>query len=137
MTTALLAMTMAAIPLVVVIGLLWLADQLRQMREAGLARQIELTDAIHREMGAAAAPTVERRRGGGWLVRMKVPFERPAMVAELLAVTRRVLASPGTEGTLEIVLTGQATSPGAVSRATPGPPWHSTRSTAPALAAAR
>jgi hypothetical protein len=137
MATALLAMTVVAIPLAVVVGLLRLADRLQQSRDACHARQIELTDAIHRAMGAATAPTVERHRGGGWLVRMRVPFDRPATVAELLAVTGRVLGSPDTAGTLAIVLTQQVTSPGAGSRVSRGPRWQSTRSATPTLATVR
>ena len=103
--TLLLAIAVSAAPLAIVAGLLRLTDRLQQRRAAGHARQIELTDAIHREMGAAAAPTVERRRGGRWLVRMMVPLERPAVVAAILQVTDQVFASPDAGDTLQIVLT--------------------------------
>lgn len=103
--TMLMEIVVAAIPVGVVVGLLRLADRIQQKREERLARQIELTNAIHREMGAAAAPTVERRRGGGWLVRMSVPLDRPAVVAAILRVTHQVFASPDHVDTLQIVLT--------------------------------
>ncbi len=111
MTTELLAIAVAATPLVVVVGLLRLMDRLQRRRDARYARQIELTDAIHREMGAVAAPMVERRRGGGWLVRMMVPLDRPAVVAAILRVTDEVFASSDSGGRLQIVLVPRPWSP--------------------------
>lgn len=111
MTTGFVTVAVAAIPLVVIAGLLRLMDRLQRRREARYARQIELTDAIHREMGAVAAPTVERRRGGGWVVRMRVPLDRPAVVAALLGVTDQVFSSSGAGDTLQIVLTSLPASP--------------------------
>lgn len=111
MTTGFVTVAVAAIPLVVIVGLLRLMDRLQRRREAQYARQIELTDAIHREMGAVAAPTVERRRGGGWMVSMRVPLDRPAVVAALLGVTDQVFSSSGTRDTLQIVLTSLPGSP--------------------------
>src|SRR5215813_6882032 len=105
MMTNLLALAVAAMPLGAVLALLRLADRMERRREAGYARQIELTDAIHREMGAAAAPIVKRRRGGGWLVRMTVPLDKPAVVAEILGITHEVFASAGTEDAVQIALT--------------------------------
>lgn len=114
MTTGLVTFAVAAMPLVVIVGLLRLMDRLQRRREARYARQIELTDAIHREMGAVAAPTVERRRGGGWVVSMRVPLDRPAVVAALLRVTDQVFSSPGTRDMLQIVLTSLPASPATV-----------------------
>src|SRR5262245_23403565 len=114
--TTFMEFVVAAIPIGVVVALLRLADRIQRKREHRLARQIELTNAIHREMGAAAAPTVERRGGGGWLVRMSVPLDRPAVVAAILRVTHQVLGSPERADTLQIVLTPRPASP-AVARA--------------------
>jgi hypothetical protein len=50
----------ALLPFAAVVGLLWLARMIREKRDADGARQIILTDAIHRELGAVAAPV-----GGG------------------------------------------------------------------------
>ena len=111
MTTGFVTVAVAAMPLVVIAGLLRLMDRLQRRREARYARQIELTDAIHREMGAVAAPTVERRRGGGWVVRMRVPLDRPAAVASLLGVTGQVFSSSGARDALQIVLTSLPASP--------------------------
>jgi len=67
-----------------------------------IARQIELTDAIHREVGALVAPWVMRRPGGAWRVRIAVPFERPAVVEAIVAVVRRTFT-----GRFDLVLTPQ------------------------------
>ena len=101
----LLAIVVTTIPLLIVVGLLRLADRVQRRRDARLARQIELTDAIHREMGAVAAPMVEKCRGGGWLVRVMVPFDRPAVVAAILQIIGRVFASSDGRDSLQIVLT--------------------------------
>ena len=58
MTTTLLMIAVAATPLAVIAALLRLVDRIERRRDACHARQIELTDAIHRALGAAAAPTV-------------------------------------------------------------------------------
>jgi len=111
MTSTLLTAAIAATPLLTLAGLLRLVEWIRRRREARYARQIELTDAIHRELGAVAAPTVHRRRGGGWLVHMTVPLHRPAVVAALLRVTDQVFAS---RAALQIVLTPEPLSPASV-----------------------
>ncbi|HXJ79755.1 MAG TPA: hypothetical protein VMS64_13870 [Candidatus Methylomirabilis sp.] len=104
MTTVLLEIVVAAIPLGVVVGLLRLVDWRQERRDECHARQVMLTDAIHREMGAAAAPTVERRRRGGYKVQMMVSLDRPAVVAAILRVTHHVLASSGRVDQVQIVL---------------------------------
>jgi hypothetical protein len=137
MTTGFLTIAVAATPLAVVVGLLRLADWCQRRRDARYARQIELTDAIHREMGAATAPTVERRRGGGWLVRMTVPLDRPAVVAALVGVTAQVFTSSDTDDTLQIVLTARPASR-ALAAGPSRPARHRpVQSTAPTMAAAR
>jgi len=118
MTTEFCAISVAAALLGAVVGLLGLADRLHRRRDVAHARQIELTDAIHREMGAAAAPTVERRRGGRWLVRMMVPLDNPAAVATILRITAQVFAVSATGSALQVVLTPRPPS----RAATAGPP---------------
>jgi hypothetical protein len=105
--TTLLGIAIALTPLAAVVALLKIADRIAWRREAGVARQIELTDAIHRELGAAAAPTVQWEPGGGWVVAMRVPLERPGTVAALLRITHRVFARTG-DAPLRIVLTHDA-----------------------------
>jgi hypothetical protein len=106
MTALVAALVMVAVLFVAVSALLALAERLQNRRDSERDRQIMLTDAIHWELGAAAAPVVSRRRGGGWRVFMAVPLDRPAEVAALLRVTQHHFSADeeGTES-LEIVLT--------------------------------
>ena len=105
-----MAIAMTVAPFAVVVGLLRLAEHIGRRREARYARQIELTDAIHRELGAIVAPTVERRSGGGWRVSMMVPLDRPAIVARLLRITDRLFGpdARASAAPYEVVLTRQA-----------------------------
>jgi len=106
MTALIAALVMVAVPFVAVSALLALAERLQDRRESQRDRQIMLTDAIHWELGAAAAPVVSRRLRGGWRVFIAVPLDRPAEVAAILRVTQRHFSADeeGTES-LEIVLT--------------------------------
>jgi hypothetical protein len=106
MMTTLLAIAIAVTPLLGIVGALWLAKRAEARRDARYARQIALTDAIHRELGAVAAPTVTQR-GDGWLVDMMVPLDSPATVAAILSVTERAFAAAEGAGTgpLQITLT--------------------------------
>ena len=58
----------ALVPFTAVLALLWVSGWIERRREMALARQIELTDAIHRELGAVAAPTVHPGARGSWRV---------------------------------------------------------------------
>jgi hypothetical protein len=80
-----LTITVALIPFLAVWGLLALARNIEGGRERRVARQIALTDAIHRELGAAAAPDVRRGITGEWIVSVRLPLQREATVG---AVTR-------------------------------------------------
>jgi len=103
--TALVAIFLiAAIPFLVVSALLRLVERLQDRRDLQRDQQIMLTDAIHWELGAVAAPVVSRRPGGGWRVSMAVPIDRPAVVAALLRVTERHFAAEKAAERLEIVL---------------------------------
>jgi hypothetical protein len=104
MTSLLTAVLVAVAPFAGVSLLLWLAGRRQRERETVVARQIGLTDAIHRELGALAAPTVTRR-GGAWRVTMAVPLERPHTVAALVRLTARAAAG---WGPVEILLTADA-----------------------------
>ena len=75
------------LPFAAVGGLLWLARVIHEKREAGVARQIALTDAIHRELGAAAAPEVERTWTGDWIVSVRLPLHREALVGTVTRIT--------------------------------------------------
>ena len=97
MMTGLLAIAMVVILVLGLIGSLWLAERAQARRDARHARQITLTDAIHRELGAVAAPFVTRRRGE-WLISVRVPLDRPAMVTAILSVTEREFGPAGGPG---------------------------------------
>ena len=103
--TALVAIfVIVAVPFAVVSALLRLVERLQDRRDLERNQQIMLTDAIHWELGAAAAPVVSRRPGGGWRVSMAVPIDRPAVVTALLRVTVRHFAAEKAAERLEIVL---------------------------------
>ena len=84
------------LPVAAVLGLLKLVDALQRRRAAVIARQIEVTDAIHCEFGAIVAPTVHRARGG-WRVRLPMDPRDPrtAAVVELAARTLGAAATMG------------------------------------------
>ncbi|OGL11772.1 MAG: hypothetical protein A3I14_08070 [Candidatus Rokubacteria bacterium RIFCSPLOWO2_02_FULL_73_56] len=86
MLTPLAALAVAALPFAALLALLALATRRERRRAEVVARQVALTDAIHRRLGAVAAPTVRRRPHGGWEIALAVPFERPALVQDVLAV---------------------------------------------------
>ena len=104
MMTRLLAIAIAVTPLVGIVGALWLAKRAEARRDARYARQIALTDTIHRELGAVTAPTVTRRRRG-WLVDMMVPLDSPATVAAILSVTERAFAPADDSGAEPLQIT--------------------------------
>ena len=108
---ALPSTAIALTPFLVVIALQRFADFVSARREASLGRQIALTNAIHRELGAVAAPVVSRRPGGGWLVSMAVPLDRPGTTAAIVRITERMFARDGGVDPLRILLTPAATRP--------------------------
>src|SRR2546429_2835570 len=85
METLLAVVVVTLFPLAVVLAPLLLAGWVDRRRAAVIARQVELTEAIHRDLGAVVAPFVTRRPGARWRVRIAVPFERPAVVEAVLA----------------------------------------------------
>jgi len=104
MTALVAVLLIAAIPFAVVSALLRLVERRQDRRDLQRDQQIMLTDAIHWELGAAAAPVVSRRPGGGWRVSMTVPIDRPEVVAALVRVTERHFATENAAERLEIVL---------------------------------
>ena len=102
MMNTLVGLVVAMSPLLAVVGLLALAARRDRVREAAVARQIRLTDAIAAELGAVVAPVVRKRRGGPWQIEMGVPLARPATVARILSIVDGVMP-----GRYEIVLTRQ------------------------------
>jgi hypothetical protein len=104
MTVLLTALVVLAIPCLALSALLVFIERREDRRQLTRDRQIALVDAIHGELGAAAAPTVTRRRSG-WRVSMVVPLERPAVVADLVRLTAAHFATEKSAEGLEIVLT--------------------------------
>ncbi len=104
MTVLLVALVIVAIPFLAVSALLKLSERLQDRRELERDRQIELTDAIHWELGPVAAPVVRRRRGGGWRVSMAVPLDRSVEVAALVGLVAKHFGADPTAERLEIVL---------------------------------
>jgi hypothetical protein len=102
--STLAAFAFALLPFAAMIALLRVIDVVARRREVRVARQIALTDAIHAELGAVAAPVVRRRFGGGWLVRMAAPLERPGTTAALVRIAERQFAFDAGTRRLRIVL---------------------------------
>ena len=105
MTVLLAALVIVVIPFLAVSALLKLSERLQDRRDFERDRQIELTDAIHWELGAVAAPVVRRRRGGGWRVSMAIPLDRSGEVAALVSLVQKQFSADPAAGCLEIVLT--------------------------------
>lgn len=99
----LLGVLMLAAPIAALVALAALADRRRARREAEIARQIVLTDAVHARLGGVVAPVV-RRRGGSWQVAVAVPFERPGVVTGVLAAVDEMFGRVP----YEVVLSRQA-----------------------------
>ena len=92
-------------------GPLIVADWLQRRHRESIARQIEVTDAIHDELGAVVAPLVRRGPGREWQVLIAVPFDRPALVERVVSITHRTLAAHRGEPDrrFRLVLTRQMT----------------------------
>ena len=78
----------ALLPFLAVWALLDLSRRIQRRREERVARQIALTDAIHRELGAVAAPDVTRSLSGTWTVSMRLPLHREGMVGVITRLTQ-------------------------------------------------
>lgn len=106
MTTVLAGLVIVAVPFLIVTALLKLVERVQDRRDLARDQQIALTDAIHWEFGAAAAPVVRRMPRGGWRVSMAVPLDRAPLVAGLVGVIRRHFATAADVAEpVEIVLT--------------------------------
>jgi hypothetical protein len=103
MTVALVTLAMFS-PILVIVGLLALAAWRDRRREAMVARQIRLTDAIAEELGPIVAPLVRKPLGRPWRVDIQVPVGRPAAVSRIVAIAHDTLTRMGV-GRYELVLT--------------------------------
>ena len=108
-------LVVVALPLAGLAALLLLVGRRERAREARIARQVAVTDAIHGELGAVVAPVVTRGAGRGWRVAIAVPFESPAIVGRVVAIAHAAMLRDGA-AELEIVLTAQMSHPRSISR---------------------
>jgi hypothetical protein len=93
MLTVATAIAFASLALAAPLILLGLAGRVQRAREERVERQIAVTDAIHRELGAVVAPVVTRRGRNAWKVAMAAPFDRPVAVGRILAIAYDVVAA--------------------------------------------
>ena len=103
MNAAIVTLTMSS-PILVILGLLALAAWRDHRREAMIARQIRLTDAIANELGPIVAPVVAKPLGRPWRVEIQVPVGRPATVSRIVAIAHDTLTRAGA-GRYELILT--------------------------------
>jgi len=96
-----------AVPAAALGVVLAIITRVQRARTRVIEQQIALTDAIHAELGAVAAPVVAKPMFGPWRVTFAVPFGRPALVEQLIVITSRVLKSASPAG-VRIVLTPRA-----------------------------
>ena len=76
----------ALVPVIAILIARW-TNRASRRREAAIARQIALTDAIHRELGAIVAPEVRGSRAAGWTVSMKVALRSEPVVGAIARIT--------------------------------------------------
>ena len=109
----------ALIPFLAVWALLDLSRRVQRRREERVARQIALTDAIHRELGAAAAPEVTRSLTGEWTVSVRLPLHREGTVGAITRLTQDLFRRLDRQDPprLRLVLIPQAVRPWQQSRA--------------------
>jgi hypothetical protein len=108
-----ITLVIAVLPFLAVWALLDLSRRVQRRREERVARQIALTEAIHRELGAAAAPEVTRSLTGTWTVSMSLPLHREGMVGVITRLTQDVFRRLDREDPprLRLVLIPQAVRP--------------------------
>ena len=107
MTTAAVAILMMSWRILMMLGLLAQAAWRDRRREAMVARQIQLTDAIADELGAIVAPVVTKRLRGPWRAEIQVPIGQPAAVSRIVAIAHDTLTRAGMSR-YELVLTPRA-----------------------------
>ncbi len=107
LTEIVLGIALAMVPFLAIGGLLWLRGHLGRRETVRVIRQIALTDAIHWELGAAAAPEIRRDWLGGWTVSVAVPLEEERTVGAVVRIAHQLFAKldPMSEPRFRIVLT--------------------------------
>jgi len=74
-------------------ALIGLAARVQRARREVVERQIAVTDAIHRELGAVVAPVVRRHGRDAWSVAVAAPLDRPVAVGRVLALAYDALGT--------------------------------------------
>jgi hypothetical protein len=110
MLTLVAVIVLITLPALALGAVLALVTRWQRSRAHVIEQQIALTDAIHAQLGAVAAPVVAKPVFGPWRVSFAVPFARPALVEQLVVITSRVLAPVSPAG-VRIVLTPRADVP--------------------------
>ena len=84
------AVLIALVPVAAIWALLEWANRAGRRREAAIARQIALTDALYREFGAVVAPDVTGSAARGWIVSMRVPMAGEAPIGAIARITHEL-----------------------------------------------
>jgi hypothetical protein len=103
MTTSIAAI-LATWPILMTLGLLALSAWRDRRRNATIARQIQLTDALGDELGAIMAPVVTKPFFRPWRAKIQVPVGHPRIVGRIVAIAHDTLIQTGTSP-YELVLT--------------------------------
>jgi hypothetical protein len=73
--------------------LIAVAGRVQRAHREVMERQIAVTDAIHRELGAIVAPVVRRRGRHTWTVAVAAPLDRSMAVGRMFALACDTLAT--------------------------------------------
>ena len=94
------------LPPAFVVALLLFSGRFQRRAETTIARQIEVTDAIHAALGAVVSPVVRHRLDGRWQVFIPLELDNADTVTQVVRAARGVFdAHEGTRpGRFEIVL---------------------------------
>ena len=86
--------TLAVLIALVPVAVLWVglecANRAALRREEAIGRQIALTDALHRELGAVVAPNVSGSERRGWTVSVRMPLSGEVPVEALARITHEL-----------------------------------------------
>ncbi len=113
MLDTILGLALAIAPFAAVVAVLSLTAHVQNLKVRAAARQIALTDAVHRELGTVVAPVVKHTLVGPWDVVIPVPFRRTDIVCRVLGIVHDTLArmDDRSANDMRIVLTEQPEPP--------------------------
>ncbi len=110
--TVLIGLLISSLPIALMLALVAFVEWRDRRRQEAIARQIAITDAIHRHLGAVVAPTVEPSLTGPWRLAIATPFGRPDVIAAVVEIAHHAARAFERRAALavrpmEIVLTPQ------------------------------